>query len=53
MPWHCATSSEYLWLFTSYNNAGQAVLASEASLPGPAHTLTLASLERERGAAIA
>ena len=42
---------EYLWLFTSYNNAGHAVLASEASLPGPAHTLTLASLERAAGGA--
>jgi hypothetical protein len=40
---------EYLWLFTSYNNAGHAVLASEASLPGPAHSLTLASLERVIG----
>ena len=40
---------EYLWLFTSYNNAGHAVLASEALLPGPAHTLTLASLERAAG----
>ena len=38
--------AEYLWLFTSYNNAGHAVLASEASLPGPTHTLTLATLER-------
>jgi hypothetical protein len=38
--------AEYLWLFTSYNNAGHVVLASEASLPGPAHTLTLATLER-------
>jgi hypothetical protein len=40
---------EYLWLFTSYNNAGHAVLTSEALLPGPAHTLTLASLERAAG----
>ncbi|HUQ53735.1 MAG TPA: hypothetical protein VM692_16015 [Gammaproteobacteria bacterium] len=38
--------AEYLWLFTSYNNAGNAVLATESVLPGPAHVLTLASLER-------
>jgi hypothetical protein len=38
--------AEYLWRFTSYNNAGHAVLTSEASLPGPAQALTLASLER-------
>ena len=38
--------AEYLWLFTSYNNAGHAVLASEALSPGPAQALTLASLER-------
>jgi hypothetical protein len=37
---------EYLWRFTSYNNAGHAVLASEASLPGPTHSLRLANLER-------
>lgn len=37
---------EYLWRFTSYNNAGHVVLESTASLPGPAHSLRLASLER-------
>lgn len=37
---------EYLWRFTSYNNAGHVVLESMASLPGPAHSLRLASLER-------
>lgn len=37
---------EYLWRFTSYNNAGHVVLESAASLPGPAHSLRLASLER-------
>ena len=40
---------EYLWLFSSYNNVGHAVLASEALLPGPAHALTLASRERAAG----
>lgn len=38
--------AEYLWLFTRYNNAGHAVVASEGGLPGLAHALTLASLER-------
>ena len=38
--------AEYLWLFTTYNNAGHAVLTSETVLPGPAHALTLASLAR-------
>lgn len=38
--------AEYLWQFTSYNNVGHAVIASETVLPGPAHALTLASLER-------
>jgi hypothetical protein len=38
--------AEYLWLFTSYNNAGHAVVASDSVLPGPAHALTIASLER-------
>jgi hypothetical protein len=38
--------SEYLWLFTSYNNSGHAVVASEARGPGLAHALTIATLER-------
>jgi hypothetical protein len=38
--------AEYLWQFTSYNNAGHAVLASETSLPGLSQALTIASLER-------
>jgi hypothetical protein len=39
--------SEYLWSFTSYNNAGHAVLASEPrAASGIAHALTIASLER-------
>jgi hypothetical protein len=36
--------SEYLWLFSAYNNAGHVVLASESS--ALAHTITIASLER-------
>lgn len=39
--------SEYLWRFTTYNNADHAVLASEpSSAAGLAHVLTIASLER-------
>lgn len=37
--------AEYLWLFTFYNNAGHAVIASDAAAGGLAHALTLASLE--------
>ncbi len=38
--------SEYLWHFSVYNNAGHAVLASEARGTGLRHALTIASLER-------
>jgi len=39
--------SEYLWWFTTYNNADHAVLASEPSSGGAlAHVLAIASLER-------
>lgn len=39
-------SSEYLWLFTAYNNAGHAVVASESRTGPPlAHAITIASLE--------
>lgn len=41
--------SEYLWLFTAYNNSGHAVVASEARGPGLAHALTIATLERSAG----
>jgi hypothetical protein len=40
---------EYLWRFTSYNNAGHAVIASDMLAPDLAHSLTLASLERAVG----
>ena len=44
--------SEYVWRFTLYNNADNAVLASEPrTTSGLAHTLTLASLERAASAA--
>jgi hypothetical protein len=44
--------SEYLWRFTLYNNADNAVLASEPRVTsGLAHVLTLASLERAASAA--
>jgi hypothetical protein len=42
---------EYLWLFTSYNNSGHAVVASEARGPGLTHAVTIASLERAAGEA--
>jgi len=39
--------NEYLWRFTSFNNADHAVIASEARpAMGLAHALTIASLER-------
>ena len=39
--------SEYLWLFTLYDNAGHAVIASDgaAATSGLAHAITIASLE--------
>lgn len=37
---------EYLWLFTPYNNAGHAVVASTPRGPALAHVLTIATLER-------
>lgn len=40
---------EYLWLFTPYNNAGHAVVASAPRGPGLAHALTIATLERGAG----
>ena len=42
-------SSEYLWLFTLYNNSGNAVVASEGRGPGLTHAVTIASLERGSG----
>jgi nitrate/nitrite transporter NarK len=44
--------AEYLWLFTVYNNAGHAVIASDALAPDLTHALTLASLERAVGGTI-
>lgn len=38
--------SEYLWLFTTYNNAGHVVVASEARAGGLAHAISIATLER-------
>jgi hypothetical protein len=38
--------SEYLWLFTTYNNSGNVVVASEPSGGELAHTVTIATLER-------
>ena len=43
--------SEYLWLFSAYNNANHAVIASQPVASGLAHALTIASLERAAGAA--
>jgi hypothetical protein len=43
--------SEYLWLFTTYNNSGNVVVASEAGSGELAHTLTIATLERLGGGA--
>lgn len=40
--------SEYLWLFTTFNNAAHVVLASEART-GLVHAITIASLERAAG----
>jgi hypothetical protein len=42
--------SEYLWLFTTYNNSGNVVVASEAS-GELAHTVTIATLERHASSA--
>jgi hypothetical protein len=43
--------SEYLWLFTTYTNSGNVVVASEPSSGELAHTLTIATLERLGGGA--
>jgi hypothetical protein len=43
--------SEYLWLFTPYNNSGHIVVASEAGAGGLAHTVTIATLERHANGA--
>jgi hypothetical protein len=42
--------TEYLWLFTPYNNAGHAAIASETR-PGPflAHAITIASFAADAG----
>jgi hypothetical protein len=38
--------SEYLWLFSLYNNSGNVVVASAERGPALVHTLTIATLER-------
>jgi hypothetical protein len=38
--------SEYLWLFTKYNNSGHIVVASEATAGKLEHTVRIATLER-------
>jgi hypothetical protein len=43
--------SEYLWLFTTYNNSGNVVVASEPSSGELAHTVTIATLERHASGA--
>jgi hypothetical protein len=43
--------SEYLWQFTTYNNSGNIVVASEASGGELAHTVTIATLERHASGA--
>lgn len=51
-PEDLTTLVEYLWQFSAYNNAGNAVLTSTAfdDVDGPGHTLTLASLRSGAGA---
>jgi hypothetical protein len=43
--------SEYLWLFTTYNNSGHVVVASEPGAGALAHTVTIATLERHANGA--
>jgi hypothetical protein len=43
--------SEYLWLFTTYNNSGNVVVASEPNGGELAHTVTIATLERQANGA--
>jgi hypothetical protein len=40
-------TSEYLWLFTTYNNSGHVVVASGTRAGGLAHSITIATLERQ------
>jgi hypothetical protein len=43
--------SEYLWQFTTYNNSGNVVVASEPSAGELAHTVRIATLERHASGA--